>query len=530
MTDPLIELEGLSVRFPGATSPAITGLDLTIRPGECVALVGESGSGKTTTARALLGLTDPGAEVRATRFRVDGLDALGWAERDWRRIRGRFAGLVLQDALVSLDPLRSVRQEVTESVRAGRASGRASRATTREDVLALLESVGFPDPGHRARQYAHQLSGGLRQRALIASALGGRPRLLVADEPTTALDVTVQRQVLDLLQREREHGLGILLVSHDLAVVADIADHVLVLHGGRVVEQGAPAVLLDRPAEAYTRELVAAIPRRGGRREPTIGSPGDAVVLEAQGVSVSYRHPAGGANDRFVALDDVSVRIRQGRTLGIVGESGSGKSTLLRALLATQTPDAGRVLLDGQPWSGIPERARRDRRRRIQVVPQDPLSSFDPRYTVRQIVAEALPRGTGRTAAVDALAAVSLPAELLDRHPLQLSGGQRQRVAIARALAAQPEILLCDEVLSALDVLVQAQILALLGRIKAERGITIVFVSHDLGVVRQVSDDVIVLRAGRIVEAGAAEEVYEHPRHPYTRALLAALPRALGAR
>ncbi|GAB6899279.1 ATP-binding cassette domain-containing protein [Kineosporia succinea] len=510
MNAPLVQISDLTIRF--GTHTAVGGVDLTVHPGTCVALVGESGSGKSTIARSVLGLNDRAARVTSKTFTINSEDASVWKERDWRRVRGRFAGLVLQDALVSLDPLRSVRREVTEAVRAGGTARRQAPAWAE----TLLRDVGFPDPARRSRQFAHQLSGGLRQRALIASALGGSPRLLVADEPTTALDVSVQKQVLDLLARQRDEGLGILLVSHDLAAVAGIADHVIVLRHGQVVEQGPPATLLRSPEQPYVRELVEAIPRLHHRPDRPVPADGDHVVLQADSISVRYQD--------FTALDDVSLSLARGRTVGVVGQSGSGKSTLLRVLLATQEPQAGTVRLDGEPWSGIPEKARRARRRRLQVVPQDPLSSFDPRWTVRQILAEALAPGTDP---VEALSAVSLPAEVLGRRPLELSGGQRQRVAIARALAADPEVLLCDEAVSALDVLVQAQILALLERIRAERGISMVFVSHDLAVVRQVSDEVIVLREGQVVESGPADEVYDRPQHPYTKSLLASLPEAL---
>ncbi len=521
--DPLLEVTNLAVRFAGADHATVSNVGLTIRPGECVALVGESGSGKSTIARALLGLAPEGAQVTASTFTVDSADARQWKERDWRAVRGRFAGLILQDALVSLDPLRSVGREVEEAVRE---SG-VPRGQRHEEVIDLLRSVGFPNPEKRSTQYAHELSGGLRQRALIASALGGNPQLLIADEPTTALDVTVQRQVLDLLRHEREQGLGILLVSHDLAVVADIADFVLVLHHGRIVERGAPRELLTRPAQPYTRNLVNAIPRAAADANPS-SSPRrcNDPILRAEHISVEYRSPAGGTHERFTALDDVSVEVQPGQTLGIVGESGSGKSTLLRILLATQEPDSGTVTLDGRAWSGIPERSRRDRRRRMQMVPQDPLSSFDPRYSVRRILSEAFPRGKGDSAAVSALDAVALSADLLDRYPLELSGGQRQRVAIARAIATDPQILLCDEAVSALDMLAQKQILALLRDIQDERGISIVFVSHDLRVVRSIAQEVVVLKEGHVVEFGPARKVYEEPQHPYTRLLLEALPKA----
>ncbi|UOQ59715.1 ABC transporter ATP-binding protein [Leucobacter rhizosphaerae] len=538
----LLSVRDLTVAYATEQGPvtAVSGVSFDVRPGECVALVGESGSGKTTVGRALLGLLPRDTRVVAERLEVAGRDARGFRDRDWRAVRGGEVGLVLQDALVSLDPLRTIGQEVSEAMRAG--TRPRTRAARRAEVVQRLAQAGLPDAESRSRQYAHQLSGGQRQRALIATAVAGDPGVLIADEPTTALDVTVQRQVIDLLREKRRAGLGLVLISHDLAVVAEIADRVLVMRGGEVVEQGAPAEVLSHPKHAYTRALIAAVPGDGagspaegpvdGQDRPAAsaqGSSAGAAVLVADGLRVEYRTP--GHDAPRIGLDDVSLEVRRGRALGIVGESGSGKSTLLRVLLALQEPSAGSVQLDGAPWSGIPETQRRERRPRLQLVAQDPLSAFNPRFDVRQVIGEALGRcpaaeREGRIAEV--LDAVSLPRTVLDRHPLQLSGGQRQRVAIARALAAEPEVLFCDEAVSALDVVIQAQILELLGDLQRSRGLSIVFVSHDLGVIAQLCDDVIVLQNGAVVESGPVESVYGAPQHPYTRALLEARP-LLGA-
>ncbi|MFJ6774294.1 ATP-binding cassette domain-containing protein, partial [Kitasatospora sp. NPDC091257] len=406
-------------------------------------------------------------------------------------------------------------------------------------VEELLRDVGVPEPAERARQYPHQLSGGLRQRALIASALAAGPRVLVADEPTTALDVTVQAQVLDLLGELKAEGTALLLISHDLAVVARLADRIAVMKDGRIVESGPADRVLGSPEHPYTRMLLAAAP------DPDRPGPAPAAdaqerkqeqdqeqkqdrLLTARGLVKRYRSPDGGLRE---AVADVSFALAPGETLGIVGESGSGKSTTAQLVMGMLAPDAGEVLLDGRPWSALPERERRPARAAVQLVHQDPLASFDPRFTVRRILAEALAvagvaRGAARRErAVGLLTQVGLGEQHLERRPRSLSGGQRQRVAIARALATGPRLLVCDEPVSALDVSVQAQVLELLARLRAELGLAMLFISHDLAVVRQVSDRVLVMKDGRAVEYGPAERVFRSPEHPYTRQLLAAVPR-----
>jgi peptide/nickel transport system ATP-binding protein len=484
--------------------------------GECVALVGESGSGKSVTARTLLGLAGRGATVRADRLRIAGQDTGKYRQRDWQRVRGRTAGLVSQDALVSLDPLRRIEDEVLESVRA-RGVPAAER---RQAVIDALAEVGVPDPEARAGQYPHQLSGGLRQRALIAAALAARPDLLIADEPTTALDVLVQQQILDLLGEIKRSGRALLLISHDLAVVASLADRIAVLRDGEIVESGPTRRVLGAPEHAYTRMLIdAARGRRASRPAVAVGEP----LVEAQSVSRSF-----GARRAVAAA---SLTLRAGETLGVVGESGSGKSTLARMLMGLTTPDEGAVLLAGQPWSAASERSRRGRRRDIQLINQNPHAAFDPRFTVGQIIAEAVSRSPGsgrrvrRQRVAELLAWVGISTEHADRRPHQLSGGQRQRVAIARALAPRPRILVCDEPVSALDVSVRAQVLDLLARLQSETGVALVFISHDLGVVEQISDRLMIMKDGEVVEEGGTAEVFDHPQHPYTKALLAAVPR-----
>ncbi|MGW4896453.1 dipeptide ABC transporter ATP-binding protein [Kitasatospora sp. NPDC004240] len=542
---PLVELRGLSVEFPGRGGPvhAVRDLSLTIRPGESVALVGESGSGKSVTARSLVGLAGPGARVTARGFRIDGREVGALTERRWRPLRGRRIGFVLQDALVSLDPLRRVGDEIAEALHAHRT---VPRAEIPARVLRLLADAGVPEPDLRARQYPHQLSGGLRQRALIASAIAADPALLIADEPTTALDVTVQAQILDLLAERRRAGMALLLISHDLAVVAEVADRVLVMKDGEVVEEGPTAEVLARPEHPYTRQLLAAVPTAGARGTrlsgPRAGTPlprpaagadsdsGAPVVLSARGVGKSFTVPGHGT---LTAVRDLSLTLRAGRTLGIVGESGSGKSTTGRILLGLTAPDTGTVEVEGRSWQGLGARERRALHRRIQVVHQDPLSSFDPRYPVARILAEPLaatgvPRAERPARVAELLDRVGLAQGLLRRRPRELSGGQRQRVAIARALAPRPRIVVLDEPVAALDVSIQAQVLDLLAELQADLGVGYVLISHDLGVVHHVSDEVLVMKDGRTVESGDVDEVLTAPRDPYTRALLEAVPRLDG--
>ncbi len=501
----MITLEDLRVTFhlPRRTVEAVRGVSFTIEPGERVAIVGESGSGKSVTARSLVGLAGPGARVDATTLEIDGRDARRFAPRDWRHLRGGFAGLILQDALVSLDPLRTVGAEIAEVLRIHSSKTRFERT---KEALRLLEEVHVPEPERRAGQYPHQLSGGLRQRALIASALAGGPKLLIADEPTTALDATVQAQILKLLAERRE---TLLLISHDLAVVSTLADRVLVMKDGRLVESGATRKLLSGADHPYTRQLIAAA---SGRRRGTTSEPGP-VVIEATGLRKVY-------GDRAV-VRDVGVTIRRGEIVGLVGESGSGKTTVAQLLFGLVEPTSGQVRFEGQRFSGVPERARRPLRRRLQFIAQDPLSAFDPRWTVRRIVAEALPRGEP---VAPVLERVGLGEEVLDRYPRQLSGGQRQRVAIARAIAPRPSLIICDEPVSALDVSVQAQVLDLLAEIRERDGTALLFISHDLGVVRDLADRVLVMHDGQVVEGGTSKSVFEQPQHEYTRQLLAAVP------
>jgi peptide/nickel transport system ATP-binding protein len=537
------QIEHLSAGF--GDTEVVHDVSFTVAAGQCVAIVGESGSGKSVTAKTLLGLNGDDSWTQASTLRLGSEDLTGLSDRQWRSLRGRQVGYVLQDALVSLDPLRRVGAQVADALRV---HGDSSASQREAEVLRLLESVGVPEPELRARQLPSELSGELRQRALIASAIALDPPLLIADEPTTALDTTVQAQILSLLGELRAGGTGLLLISHDLAVVGRIADHVVVMEHGLVVEQGPTNQVLRHPQHPYTRRLLdavpaahepgtrlsdlpqAALPPRGERKAPAASS--DIPVLRVDHVTKRYKGPDGRTR---TVVDDVSFDLNPGETLGIVGESGSGKSTTAAIALANIAPDAGRVLFEGSAWSQAPERVRRAQRPRISTVAQDPLSSFDPRLSVSALIVSAL-RATdklaGRRRSRTSLAArvdellegVGLPAAFRDRAPVSLSGGQRQRVAIARALATDPDVLVLDEAVSALDVSVQAQVLDLLADIRSAYGTAALFISHDLGVIRHSTDRVLVLKDGRVVEEGPTEDVFSDPQAEYTKLLLSAVP------
>ncbi|MEU3887307.1 ABC transporter ATP-binding protein [Streptomyces sp. NPDC029041] len=508
----LVDVTGLRVDF-GALR-AVDGLSFRLEEGAALALVGESGSGKSTVASALLGLhRGTGARVEGT-VEVAGTDVRRASDEELRRLRGGRAAMVFQDPLSSLDPYYAIGDQIAEVCRV---HARVSRRAARARAVEVLDRVGIPDAARRSRSRPHEFSGGMRQRALIAMALACEPRLLIADEPTTALDVTVQAQVLDLLHTLREEtGMGLLLVTHDVGVAAESVDEVLVMRHGRAVEHGPVADVLGAPAQPYTRELLAAVPRLDAPRKAP-AAPGE-VVLEAVGL----RREFGRGKRAFTAVDDVSLVLRRGETLGVVGESGSGKTTLGRMLVGLLEPTAGSLAFEGRTHSGVNPS--------VQMVFQDPVSSLNPRRSVGESIADPLrargerEEGRIRERVGELLERVGLEAAHYDRYPHEFSGGQRQRVGIARALAADPRVIVCDEPVSALDVTTQAHVVGLLRELQRELGLALVFVAHDLAVVRQVSDRVAVMRRGRIVEEGPAGEVYESPRDPYTRQLLAAVP------
>ncbi|MEW1610713.1 MULTISPECIES: ABC transporter ATP-binding protein [unclassified Streptomyces] len=526
--DLLVDVCGLTVDFGSVR--AVDGLSFTLEAGGALGVVGESGSGKSASAYALLGLhRGTGARVGGT-VKVAGTDVNAADDAGLRALRGAKAAMVFQDPLSSLDPYHPVGDQIAEVYRVHH---RASRKAARARAVQVLDRVGIPDAARRSRLRPHEFSGGMRQRALIAMALACEPQLIVADEPTTALDVTVQAQILDLLHTLRqETGMGLLLVTHDVGVAAESVDEVLVMRGGREVERGPVARVLGSPRAAYTKELLAAVPRVESRRVVPVPVPGQRAaevsvpLLEAVGL----RREFGRGSGKVTAVGGVSLTVHAGRTLGIVGESGSGKTTLGRMLVRLLDPTAGRLRYEGTEIGSLSEKELRPFRRELQMVFQDPVASLNPRRSVGESVADPLraagerDEGRVRDRVGALLERVGLDPAHFERYPHEFSGGQRQRIGIARALAAEPKVIVCDEPVSALDVTTQAQVVALLAELQRELGIGLVFIAHDLAVVRQVSDRVAVMRGGLIVEQGSADEVYGAPRDPYTKQLLAAVP------
>ncbi|MFJ9976813.1 dipeptide ABC transporter ATP-binding protein [Streptomyces cyaneofuscatus] len=522
----LVDVSGLTVDFGSVR--AVDGLSFTLEAGGALGVVGESGSGKSASAYALLGLhRGTGARVGGT-VKVAGTDVNAADDAGLRALRGAKAAMVFQDPLSSLDPYYPVGDQIAEVYRVHH---RASRRAARARAVEVLDRVGIPDAARRSRLRPHEFSGGMRQRALIAMALACEPRLIVADEPTTALDVTVQAQILDLLHTLRqETGMGLLLVTHDVGVAAESVDDVLVMREGREVERGPVARVLGSPREAYTKELLAAVPRVETRRVVPVPAPrvaeDAAPLLEA----VDLRREFGRGSGKVAAVGGVSLTVHAGQTLGIVGESGSGKTTLGRMLVRLLDPTAGRLRYGGTEIGSLSEKELRPFRRELQMVFQDPVASLNPRRSVGESVADPLraagerDEGRVRDRVGALLERVGLDPAHFERYPHEFSGGQRQRIGIARALAAEPKVIVCDEPVSALDVTTQAQVVALLAELQRELGIGLVFIAHDLAVVRQVSDRVAVMRGGLIVEKGSADEVYGDPQDPYTKQLLAAVP------
>ncbi|MDF2561728.1 MAG: transporter ATP-binding protein [Microbacterium sp.] len=523
----VLDVTSLSVSY-GPTQ-VVQDVSFRVRQGETVAIVGESGSGKSTTASAILGLLSPGAAAAGS-IRIAGVEVVGASEKTMRGLRRGTLAYVPQDPMSNLDPVHRVGAQVVEV--ANVVGGRARRDAD-EHAIAALESAGFAHARERFRQYPHELSGGMRQRALIAMGVINAPQLLIADEPTSALDVTVQRVILDNLESLVERsGTAVILVTHDLGLAAERADRVLVMHRGRVIEHGPSRTVLLQPQADYTRALVAAAPaNRAGAASPV--SDGTApVVLALSDVSKTY--PARGHGRRrsaaVHAIQDLSLEVRRGQTLAVVGESGSGKSTAAAIALRLVSPTAGSVRFHGDDITTARGRELVEFRRRVQPIFQDPYASLDPMSTVERIITEPLRAfGLGDTAtqrrrAAELLELVGLPASVRGRAPSELSGGQRQRVAIARALAPEPEVIICDEPVSALDVLVQANVLDVLTRIQRELGVAYLFISHDLGVVEQIAHDVVVMAAGKVAEAGPTRDVFAAPTDPYTRQLLDSIP------
>ncbi|MDN6536133.1 MAG: ABC transporter ATP-binding protein [Corynebacterium variabile] len=555
---PLLEIRDLAVTYRTRRGgvPAVKNVSVTVERGTVTAIVGESGSGKSTSAMATLGLLPGNAEVSGT-IKLDGRLITNLSEREWRSIRGTRVGLIPQDPNNSLNPVKTIGASVGEGLRIAPKAVRLSASARKKKVLDLLEQVGIDNPEVRYDQYPHQLSGGMKQRALIAAAVATEPELIIADEPTSALDVTVQRTILDLLDRMRtELDLGILFITHDLAVAGDRADQLVVMQGGEVKEHGPTDRILTDPRDAYTKRLLADAPSLVSAVEQSTYRPvptgTDAPLLTVDALRCEFP----GRGEPFVAVDDVSFTVARGTTHAIVGESGSGKSTLGRMITAFQAPTAGAVTLAGAvpgaasaasaaaSAASAPARidtlarsGRRDLRRRVQMVYQNPFSSLDPRQTVGKILAEPLrnltdlPKAQITAKVREILDRVALGAgsgsvsgDIAARRPAELSGGQRQRVAIARALILDPELVVFDEAVSALDVTVQAQILDLLDELQRELGLTYLFISHDLSVVREISDTVSVMSHGRQMEYGPTSEIFEHPETDFTKKLLDAIP------
>ncbi|MFJ4989630.1 dipeptide ABC transporter ATP-binding protein [Streptomyces sp. NPDC088732] len=536
VTEALLEIRGLSVSYDTRGGPvhAVRGVDLDVRRGEVTAVVGESGSGKSTTAHAVTRLLAANGRIDAGSIRFGRHDLTALTEAELRVLRGAQIGLVPQDPSVSLNPVKRIGEQVAEVLRI---HGLAARRAAASEAVAVLEQAGMPDPAVRARQYPHELSGGMRQRALIAIAIAAKPRLIIADEPTSALDVTVQRLILDQLQRlTTEYGTALLLVTHDLGVAADRAQHIVVMSQGQVVEAGPTREVLHTPQHVYTRRLLASAPSLGTGRPATLRTPAAGAVqapplVEVRNAVKEFRLPrAAGETRTLRAVDEVGLTLHRGRTLALVGESGSGKSTTARLVLRLTEPTAGQILFDGHDVTDARGSRARDLRRRAQLVYQNPYASLDPRFSIGEVITEPLrafrvgDRRSRLDRARELLDRVALPASVLGRRPAELSGGQRQRVAIARALALSPDLVVCDEPVSALDVSVQAQVLDLLAELQAGSEVAYLFISHDLAVVRQIAHEVAVMRAGRIVETGTVEQLFAHPAHPYTRELLAAIP------
>jgi ABC-type glutathione transport system ATPase component len=530
---PLVDISGLNIGYQRNRKivPAVHDLDLQVHPGEVVAVVGESGSGKTTTANAIIGLLPANGRLTSGSIKIGGVEIAGAKEKVIRTLRGSVVGLIPQDPMVGLNPTQRIGVQVAEAVKLRGVKG----PQIGDEVIDALTKAGLDDPQLRAKRYPHELSGGQRQRVLIAIALAGKPDLIIADEPTSALDVTVQARILDHLESlVRDTGIALLIITHDLAVAADRADRVVVMQHGRIVEQGAPARILVDPADNYTRRLIAAAPAlaQGGVIKPRFAVADEHLevsnpIVELTSVVKKFQISR---TETFTALDDISVQVAPGRTHALVGESGSGKTTTLRVAMGLEKPTTGRVRFDGTDITELSWRELRPLRRRFQLIHQDPFASLDPRFTVRDSIIEPLvsfrigDRTSRHKRAAELLDQVGLPQNHLDRLPVELSGGQRQRVAIARSLVLEPEVVLLDEPVSALDVSVQEQILALLTELQERLGLTYLFISHDLAVVAQIAHTVSVFEKGKIVESGSVAKVFQNPSHPYTRRLLDAIP------
>ncbi|WP_396278077.1 ABC transporter ATP-binding protein [Glutamicibacter creatinolyticus] len=532
---PLLEIKDLAITFSTPDGPvhAVRDANLTVMPGETVAIVGESGSGKSTTALSAIGLLPGNGKVSSGQILFDGEDIAQASEKRFVQLRGNQIGMVPQDPMSNLNPVWKIGFQVRETLKANGLAGK----NPKERVSQVLADAGLPNPETRAGQYPHEFSGGMRQRALIAIGLACRPRLLIADEPTSALDVTVQQQILDHLDTmTSELGTAVLLITHDLGLAAERAEKVVVMYKGRVVESGPALELLRNPQHPYTKRLIAKAPSLASQRvDPSEGAGAKAKdeLLKITDLTKVFDIRRGfGRKDKFTAVDKVSFSIPRGTTTAVVGESGSGKSTIAQMVLNLLAPTSGEIEFDGEKMGKLSEKELFKFRRRVQPIFQDPYGSLDPMFSIYRTIEEPLRiHGIGNSASrqkrvKELLDQVSMPASTMHRFPNELSGGQRQRIAIARALALQPEMIVCDEAVSALDVLVQAQVLELLDELQRELGLTYLFITHDLAVVRQIADHVCVMERGQIVEQGTADDIFNDAKTEYTRNLLGAIPGA----
>jgi peptide/nickel transport system ATP-binding protein len=526
--NPILTIDGLSVKLPkGADrSHALGGVSMAIAANEIVCVVGESGSGKSVLANAIMRLLPGEVAIDGGRVLFEGKDLASASNAEMRKVRGAGIAMIFQEPMTALNPLRTIGDQIGEMFEI---HTELSKSEIKARVLALLQDVHIPDPAQAARAYPHELSGGQRQRAMIAMALALDPRLLIADEPTTALDVTTQAQILKLIKElQSRRNTAVLFITHDFGVVAEIADRVVVMQHGKVVEQGAVKDVLTNPQHPYTQQLIAAVPPLTA---PPPRALSDDIILTLDNVSKTYRN--GGFLGRGVrvthAVKSVSLKLPRGATLGIVGESGSGKSTLARCIIRLIDPDGGAIVLEGKDWAKLTRDEVRRETKHIQMVFQDPFASLNPRRKAGDLVAQGpIVHGTPRAQAVaqakELFRLVGLDPSAIDRFPHEFSGGQRQRIGLARALALKPDVLVADEAVSALDVSVQAQVLKMLHELRERLGLSIVFITHDLRVAAQICDLVAVMKDGEVVEHGLAGEVFGNPRHAYTKALLASIP------
>jgi peptide/nickel transport system ATP-binding protein len=568
---PLLQIKDLQVGFQTTEGivPAVRGVDLTLMPGQTLAIVGESGSGKSTTAHAIINLLPGPGRITGGSIEFDGKELTKYSEKEMEEIRGKLIGFVPQDPMSNLNPVWSIGFQVEETIRAnGIATGRKE---VRAHAIQVLREAGLADADKRLKQFPHQFSGGMRQRVLIGIGLSSRPKLLIADEPTSALDVTVQRRILDHLETlTRDIGTAVLFITHDLGLAAERAEQLVVMYKGRIVEAGPSKEILQNPMHPYTQRLVAAAPSLASRRiqsathasathalsdleyAPTSVTEGldliaaaeerlehlpttkrpDAIVVKDLTKVYKIRGQGKGASGEVIASDKVNFAVEKGTTTALVGESGSGKSTVARMILRLEDPTSGSIMIDGQDVALLKGKPLLDLRRRMQPVFQDPYGSLDPLRNIGNTIGEPLhthkvgDRTSRKERVLELLEQVALPQSLITRYPNELSGGQRQRVAIARALALKPDVVILDEAVSALDVLVQAQILKLLADLQAELELTYLFITHDLAVVRVIADNVCVMQKGQIVEAASTDDVFDNPQEQYTKELLNAIPGA----